>query len=404
MLLSLFLLTLALDPTPQATPTSAAVDLPAAIQLTQQGQDAEALAALQKIAAANPRDHQARLWIARVHERMGHPDVAEAVYRSVVLEDPQNVEALVGVGVTLLAQDQVSASIDMLEHAEQLAPQDATVLTALGDAYQRAGRTERSIGYFERAAAIAPTQERQFAIERARREHGHRLESQTYDEQFNGSTPDTRGSDLVVNIRLSETLRVAGRGQLQTKFGRRENRAGGGGQWRWHPSTTFTGQALVGTGNRVLPQGDYLGQIDYAYHRAVWTAGVRYFDFFGANVTMVSPAVTLTPSTSWTLGLKYAMTNTDTATVGSVRGHSLQLRAAHEIRSRIWVHGRYTRGVENFDNFSVDRIGAFHAHTGTAAVEFVLPTLTSIVGGYDYQHRDNGVTMGRINVSLVQSF
>ena len=60
----------------------------------------------------------------------------------------------------------------------------------------------------------------------------------------------------------------------------------------------------------------------------------------------------------------------------------------------------YRDGVEP----SVDEIGAFHANTATAAVEFVLPTLTSIVGGYDYQHRDNGVTMGRINVSLVQSF
>ena len=346
----------------------------------------------------------ARLWIAHVYERMGHPALAEPVYRSIVLEDPRNVEALVGVGVSLLAQDQVSASIDVLERAEQLAPQDAAVLTALGDAYQRAGRTERSIGYFERATAIAPTPEHRFALEQARREHGHRVESQTYDEQFSGNTPDTRGTDLSVNVRLSETLRVAGRGQVQTKFGRRENRAGGGAQWRWSPTTTFTGQALVGNGNRVLPQGDYLGQIDYAYHRAVWTATVRYFDFFGANVTMVSPAVTLTPSISWTLGLRYAMTGTDTVTVSGVRGHSLQLRGAHEIRPRIWLHGGYTRGVENFDNFSVDRIGEFRAHTGTAAVEFVLPTLTSIVGGYDYQHRANGVTMGRINISLVQSF
>jgi YaiO family outer membrane protein len=403
MLLSLFLLMLAQAATPQTTPTNAA-PVPAAVQLTEQRQDAEALAALQKIAAANPNDHVARLQIAHLHERMGHPDLAEPVYRSIVLEDPRNVEALVGVGVALLAQDQVSASIDVLERAEQLAPEDAAVLAALGDAYQHAGRTERSIGYFERATAIAPTPEHRFALEQARREHGHRVESQTYDEQFSGNTPDTRGTDLGVNVRLSETLRVAGRGQVQTKFGRRENRAGGGGQWRWSPTTTVTGQALVGKGNRVLPQGDYLGQIDYAYHRAVWTASVRYFDFFGANVTMVSPAVTLTPSNSWTLGLRYAMTSTDTATVSGVRGHSLQLRAAHEIRPRIWLHGGYTRGVENFDNFSVDRIGEFRAHTGTAAVEFVLPTLTSIVGGYDYQHRDGGVTMGRINVSLVQSF
>ena len=404
MLLSLFLLMLAQAATPQIAPIAVAADLPAAIQLAEQGQNAEALAALQKIAAANPNDHMARLWIAHVYERMGHPALAEPVYRSIVLEDPRNVEALVGVGVSLLAQDQVSASIDVLKRAEQLAPQDAAVLTALGDAYQRAGRTERSIGYFERATAIAPTPEHRFALEQARREHGHRVESQTYDEQFSGNTPDTRGTDLSVNVRLSETLRVAGRGQVQTKFGRRENRAGGGAQWRWSPTTTFTGQALVGNGNRVLPQGDYLGQIDYAYHRAVWTATVRYFDFFGANVTMVSPAVTLTPSISWTLGLRYAMTGTDTVTVSGVRGHSLQLRGAHEIRPRIWLHGGYTRGVENFDNFSVDRIGEFRAHTGTAAVEFVLPTLTSIVGGYDYQHRANGVTMGRINISLVQSF
>jgi YaiO family outer membrane protein len=404
MLLSLFLLMLAQAATLEPTPTSAAADLPAAIQLSQQGQDAEALAALQKIAAANPNDRVARLQIADLYVRLGHPDLAEPVYRSIVLEDPRNVEALVGVGVALLAQDQVSASIDVLEHTEPLAPEDAALLTALGDANRRAGRTERSIGYFERATAISPTPEHRFALEQARREYGHRVESQTYDEQFSGNTPDTRGTDLGVNVRLSETLRVVGRGQVQTKFGRRENRAGGGGQWRWSPTATVTAQALVGNGNRVLPQGDYLGQIDYGYHRAVWTATVRYFDFFGANVTMVSPAVTLTPSNAWTLALRYAMTSTDTATVSGTRGHSLQLRAAHEIKPRIWLHGGYTRGVENFDNFSVDRIGEFRAHTGTGAVEFVLPTLTSIVGGYDYQHRANGATMGRINISLVQSF
>jgi Tfp pilus assembly protein PilF len=407
MLLSLFLLMLAQAATPQTAPNNIATDLPAAIQLAESGQNAEALAALQKIAAASPDDHLARLWIAQVHDRMGHPDLAEPVYHSLVLEDPRNVDALVGMGVTLLEQDQVMTAIDALERAEQLSPQNPNVLTALGDAYRRAGRTERSVAYFQRVATISPTPAHRLALEQARRERGHRFESQTYDEQFDGSTPDTRGSDLAVNVRLSETLRVAGRGQLQTKFGRQENRAGGGAQWRWKPSTTLTGQALVGTGNRVLPQGDYLGQIDYAYHRATWTGAVRYFDFFGANVVMVSPAVTMTPSNAWTLGFRYAMTSTNTTnTIAStrVRDHTVQLRAAHEIRSRVWLHGAYARGVENFENFSSDRIGAFHANTGTAAVEVRLPTLTSIVGSYDYQRRANGVKMGRINVSLAQSF
>jgi hypothetical protein len=154
----------------------------------------------------------------------------------------------------------------------------------------------------------------------------------------------------------------------------------------------------------VLPQGDYLGQIDHTYRRATWTATVRYFDFFGANIAMVSPAVTIAPSSTWTLGLRYAMTSTDTAASTGVRGHTMQFRVAHEITPRVWLHGAYARGVDDFENFSSDRIGAFHANTGTAAVQVLLPSLTSLVGSYDYQRRPNGVTMGRINVSLVQSF
>jgi Tfp pilus assembly protein PilF len=404
MLLSLFFLMLGQGVAPQRASNSAATGVPAAIELAERGENADALAALQKIAAADPGDRAARLWIARVHDRMGHPDVAEAVYRSIVLEDPRNVDALVGVGVTLLEQDQLDNAIDALERAEELAPQNPDALAALGDAYGRAGHTERSISYFQRAASISPTPARRLALEQARRERGHRFETQAYDEQFNGVTPDTRGSNFAANFRLSETVRAFGRGQLQTKFGRKEHRAGGGAQWRLTPSTSLLGQAVIGNGNRILPQRDYLGQVDYTYHRATWTAAVRYFDFFGANVLMVSPAVTMMPSDTWSIGLRYAATSTDTATSSGVRGHTTEIRAGHEIRSRVWLHGAYTYGVDSFENFSIDRIGAFHANTGAAAIQFLLPSLTSIIGGYDYQHRENGVKMGRINVSLVQSF
>ena len=84
--------------TSQQPVNNAAPDLPAAIQLAQEGRNAEALAALQKIAASNPDDQLTRLWIASVHDRMGHPDLAEPIYHSIVLEDPRNVDALVGLG------------------------------------------------------------------------------------------------------------------------------------------------------------------------------------------------------------------------------------------------------------------------------------------------------------------
>ena len=118
----------------------------------------------------------------------------------------------------------------------------------------------------------------------------------------------------------------------------------------------------------------------------------------------LAPGVTVAVTPQWTLGARYAFTTTDTATATGTEAHTLDLRAAHEIAPRIWVRGGYIRGIENFDQFSVDHIGDFRANTATAAVQFLFPSLTSIVGSYDYQWRSNNVRMGRINVSLVQAF
>jgi len=402
MLLSVFLLLLAQD---VAQPVNnAAPDLPAAIQLAQEGRNAEALVALQKIAASNPDDQLTRLWIADVHDRMGHPDLAEPIYHSIVLEDPRNVDAWIGLGTVLLQQDEIADGIDALKRAEELAPQNPKVLAALGSGYQLAGRSAQSVEYYQRLATTSPTPANMLTAETARREYRHRVESQTYDEQYNGTTPATRGEDLALNYRLSERVRVIGRAQIQTKFGRREDREGGGVEWRWTPWGTLTGHVLIGGSNRVLPQRDYMGRVDYGYHRATYTGSLRYFDFFGANVTMLSPAVTVAVASRWTFGLRYALTTSDTATASGIKGHTLDLRAAHEIAPRVWARGGYVRGVENFETFSIDRIGDFRANTANAAVQILLPSLTSIIGSYDYQWRQNGVRMGRINVALVQAF
>ena len=403
MLLSFFLLLLA-QGVAQPGPTTVAVDLPAAIQLAQEGHDAEALSALQKIAAVDPNDHLTRLWIANVYARMGHADLAEAIYHSIVIEDPRNVDAWVGLGTVLLRQDRISEGLDALRRAEELAPQNPNVWAALASSYQLSGDTLQSISYRQRLATVSPTVVNRMDLENARREHGHRFESQTFGEDYNGRTPTTRGSDLALSYRVSETFRVIGRGQLQRKFDRTENRFGGGAEWRWTPWGTVSGQVLVNDNNRVLPQRDYIGRVDYGYHRATCSGTLRYFDFFGANTMMFSPAVTVAVTPRWTGALRYAFTTTDTAATTGIESHTFEIRAAHEIKPRIWARGGYISGIENFDQFSIDHIGEFRAKTATGSVQILFPSLTSIVGSYDYQWRKNGVHMGRVYVSLVQAF
>jgi Tfp pilus assembly protein PilF len=402
MLLSFLLLLLAQDVAPASN--AAASDVTAAIQLADEGRNAEALVALQKIAAADPEDHLTRLWIANVQMRMGHPDLAEAVYRSVVLEDPQNVDAWVGLGVALLHQDRIAEGLDALRRAEEVSPEDPKVVAALASGYQLAGDDKQAIVYRERLVTMSPTKANVMLLEEARRSHGHRIETQGYAEDFNGPTQTTRASDVALNYRLSDLFRVIGRAQYQNKFGRSEHREGGGIEWRWTPWGTFTGQLLVGSDNRVLSQRDFLARVDYGYRRATWTGQLRYFDFYGANVLMLSPGVTVAAAPRWTVGLRYALTSTDLSTVTGIHGNTLDLRVAHELAPRISVKGGYISGVENFDNFSIDRVGEFRAKTANGTVQILLPSLTSVVGSYDYQWRKDHVRMGRATVSLVQAF
>lgn len=402
MLVSFFLILIAQGVQPA---TTVAVDLPAAIELAQQGRNAEALVALQKIAAADPDDRLTRLWIANVQARLGHPSIAEPVYRSIVLEDPDNADAWIGLGTVLLQMDRVTEGLDALRRAEELAPQNPNVWAALASGYQLSGEDVQSIAYRQRVAANSPTPVNRMNLERARRERGHRFESSAFGEQYNGTTPTAAGSDIALNYRVADTFRVLGRVQLQDKFDRNEHREGGGFEWRFTPWGALTAQALVGPGgNRVMPQRDYLGRVDYGYRRATYTAAIRYFDFLGANTVMFSPAITFAVAPRWTGAFRYALTSTDTATVTGVQGHTIDIRAAHEVAPRIWLRAGYIRGIENFDVFSVDHIGVFRANTANGGVQFLLPSLTSIVGSYEYQWRDNGVRMGRVNVALVHAF
>jgi hypothetical protein len=134
------------------------------------------------------------------------------------------------------------------------------------------------------------------------------------------------------------------------------------------------------------------------------TGQLRYFDFLGATVLMLSPGVTVAPTPRWTIGLRYALTSTDYATVTGVRNNTFDARIARELTPRIWARGGFVRGVDNFDNFTIDEAGEFHAKTVSAALQILLPSLTSIVGSYDYQWRRDDVRMGRARLAFVQAF
>ena len=169
MVFSLLLaVSLALSPPAQESPAPATPGLQEAVEAANEGRDGEALAAFERVVSTDPDNHEARLWIARLHARMGDHDLAEPVYRSVLLEDPDNIDAMLGVADALLRRDEPAEAIDVLEVAEGLAANSGEVLGVLGRAHLAADHPDQALAYLTRAVAVAPTRQHQRSLEDAR--------------------------------------------------------------------------------------------------------------------------------------------------------------------------------------------------------------------------------------------
>ena len=102
-----------------------------AIELAGQGKYQEALEAFQQLAADNPRNPEPRLWIGRMHAQMGHHELAEPVFRSVMLEHPDNLEAVIGLSDALVGQRRNDEALVCLTKAAKAQPQNPEIAAAV---------------------------------------------------------------------------------------------------------------------------------------------------------------------------------------------------------------------------------------------------------------------------------
>jgi len=389
----------------QAPAVQAAPTLATAGAMIDEGDLEEALRVFREIAAANPEDHAARLRIAELHARMADHYRAESVYRSVWLEDPDSAQAALGVASALSARREFADAIDVLETAEKRAPQNAEVLAALGRAHEELGHSGRSIPYLQRAASIAPNQKNLSRLQRTRRVYDHRIDLAGLDEQFDGLPPASPGADLQVQVRLSEAIRVSGRGQWQRKLGVDDARGGAGLEWRWARSTFLIGHGLYGRGNRVLPETEGYVALEHRLSGATGRLGVRYLDFGGTRVIAVEPSLTWWLTDRSSVELRYAFTSTDFPRPFSndESYHGRVLGTQSLFRGLSMLAG-YARGIEDFNAISIDRVGAFRANTALAGLRLDLPTQTALIGGYEYQWREGAGNMQRVTVTFTHRF
>lgn len=103
------------------------------------GRARDAVPYLEQAVAAQPRNGQLERRLAGVLLEAGRPDDARARFATLVARRPDDVEALTGVGLSLVAAGRAGESVAYLEKATSLAPRSAPAHYALARAYLALG-------------------------------------------------------------------------------------------------------------------------------------------------------------------------------------------------------------------------------------------------------------------------
>ena len=375
-------------------------------RLAKAGNHAEALKRFQEIAAANPADTAARIWIGRLHMEMGEPRRAAAVFESVVATEPQNVEALLGLGRALSAAGRPREAGAALDRAEALAADRVDVLTAQGHLHAAEGRSTLALAYFARAAALEPANEEiRQATEAVRAARAHRLELGYDFQHFNSTSDDTHTGTFEFNARLSDAFRIFAVGQTHHAFDDYENRFGGGIEW-FAPGSVFirTG-AVVGSDTFELPEKDVFGSLVWKGPRIDLGFDLRFVDYEAADLWIGGPTLAWKMTNRATAYAEYQWGRISMDSLTSTTSTDI-FRAGFKTRLGRRASGvvEYRHGIDRLDWLTVDRLSAPDANTFSVGAGFDFTPFVTLDGRFDHQSRPNDLTVQRGSGRLIFRF
>jgi YaiO family outer membrane protein len=398
-LISAAILGVALLAFPQAADQRAEAE-----RLARSGGYEAALKQFQALAAANPDDIDARVWIARLHALMGRPEHAEAVYRSILAVQPQHVDALIGLGNALVTLGQLDDAADALNRAEALAADRPALLTAQGRLHQAGNHTTLALAYFMRALALEPTNaEARAAADALRAARAHRVELDYTFQHLNADMDDAHVGSFEVNARVSDPVRIFGRGQVQRAFGFDEQRAGGGLEWSITRHAGLRAGVLVGADTAYLPDTDAFVEASVRQGRATWSFQLRKADFEGADFWLGGPGLAVTVLPRVEASIQYYRGRVDAEGFGESTTDSVVLGLAGSASDRLRLGATFTHGIDRLDWLTLDRITT-EADTVSVTGGYDFTAFVTFRGGYDFQSRPDGVQAHRANAGFVFRF
>ena len=107
-------------------------------------------------AGIDPQKIPQALHTAFLHHQAGHVEQAESLYRQILQLEPDNAEALHGLGVLARETGHHGAAVELISEAIRKNPSLASYHTNLGLAYYAQGKMEEAVGAMKKALELNP--------------------------------------------------------------------------------------------------------------------------------------------------------------------------------------------------------------------------------------------------------
>lgn len=371
-------------------------------RMANSGAYAAALKQFQALAAANPDDIEARVWIARLHARLGRPEHAADVYRSILAVQPQHVDALIGLGNAFLWMGRLTEAGDALNRAEALAADRPSLLTAQGRLHQAANHNTLALAYYMRATALDPDNaDARAAAAALQASRAHRVELD-YDFQHVDAVPEeAHVGTIEVNARVSDAVRVFARGQAQRAFGFDEQRAGGGVEWLTRRAWLRAG-VLMGADTTFLPESEGFVEASIAHGRVRGTLEIHGADFEGADLWVGGPGLAIALNGGTEVSARYYRGRL--TTIGNTwTTDTVALGVEGPVGERLRLGAGFTHGIDRLDWLTLDRL-AFEADTLSLKASYSFTPFTTFEAGYAFQSRPDDLQVHRARAGFIFRF
>jgi YaiO family outer membrane protein len=370
---------------------------------------AGALEIVERHLTAHPKDLEARGWRGRILSWLGRWAEAEADFRRVLEDVPDDVDILIGLSNVLAWQKRYQEALELLDRAQSAAggkPQQVEALNARGRVLRDLGRREEARQSFREALGIQPENaEARRGLESLAEAPRHRLEVGAGYDFFNFTSQDAQSYYLLLRSELGSRWTSVLGTQFDRRFGEQAGRFQGSLSYRLGRRDWLTVGGGVARDQGIVPKGEASAEYGHAFtisqHGFLRGLEVSYQQrwlwFESARVLIFTPAFIAYFPRNWMWSLSVS------AARNRIPGAGVEWQPAGSTKLTFPLHRRvmgnvfYGVGAENFA--LADQIGRFSARTYGGGARMELNRRQDVSFYFAWQDRSRSQRQASFGVS-----